>query len=59
MVRPLRKFHRITWIILAIVLPAGFVIAFILSRKFEKFYNKESSHIKIENKADASLLKQG
>jgi len=59
MIRPLRKYHRIIWIILAIVLPAGFVIAFILSRKFEKFYDKESSHIKFENQIDAPLLKQG
>lgn len=47
MIRPLRKYHRVLWIILAFILPAGFVVAFILSRKFEKFYEKKSSQINI------------
>ncbi len=47
MIRPLRKYHRILWLILAFILPAGFVVAFILSRRFEKFYEKKSSHINI------------
>ena len=39
MIRPLRNYHRIVWLILALLLPAGFVIAYVLSRKFESFYN--------------------
>lgn len=42
MIRPLRKYHRITWIILAFLLLLGFVASFILSRKFEKFYDDTS-----------------
>ena len=42
MIRPLRKYHRIVWIIIALLLPIAFVVAFILSRKFEKFYDNTS-----------------
>jgi len=52
MIRPLRKYHRIVWIILAFLLPAGFIIAFILSRKFEKFYNKELTIQTVQNEAE-------
>lgn len=51
MIRPLRKYHRIAWIILAFLLVVGFVVAVILSRKFEKFYDnttmKRNSSISI------------
>jgi uncharacterized protein YneF (UPF0154 family) len=42
MIRPLRRYHRIIWIIIALLLSIGFVVAFILSRKFEKFYGNTS-----------------
>lgn len=54
MIRPLRKFHRIIWIVIALLLPIGFVIAFMLSRKFEKFYNNSS--IKKEQQVPNSTL---
>ena len=41
MVRPLRRYHRILWIVLSILLPIGFVIAFLLSGRLEQFYMKD------------------
>jgi hypothetical protein len=42
MIRPLRRYHRVIWIIIALLVPLGFVVAFILSRKFEKLYDDTS-----------------
>lgn len=38
MVRPLRAYHRILWLVLAVLLPLGFAIAVMLSRKLESLY---------------------